>query len=257
MKQNNRTIGVLLLLWACVVPFSLSSADDDAAKAEPAAKTRIWNLGITGGITLNSGNTQNTMFQAGLDFKLDIKRFNFKSKVEGNYGTSQKEEIVNQGIWSSKLSAKFLKKINALASADFEYDNFSNISLRSGIGLGLKYLIVDKANVKTDIAASLQGEFTRAIDDTPFKRSLRFNVNYSLDFKINGTSNLSMTTLWTSNVDDFTNDYRFGVYSELKVLMKKPLWLKIKVRDKYTNLPQEGVLKKNDLMLVTALEIQF
>jgi len=52
-------------------------------------------------------------------------------------------------------------------------------------------------------------------------------------------------------------DYRLEGDISLSLLMKKPVWLTIRLKDRYNNAPLSARLEKNDLTLINSIEIRF
>lgn len=209
---------------------------------------------ISGGITFNSGNTTSKLLNGGSKFNIKLKKFEYLTNLETFYGKGKGEQIENKGKWKNNLSLKIGTNLNLYGEFSLEYDQLSNIDLRTSTGLGVQFVISDIEKNRTKFAASFNSEFLNASNDFENKKSIRLNLNYYSEILLSKTTKFSANVLLTPNLSNITDDYRLETLASISVLMTKPIWLKIKVWNKYNNKPISEEIKKNDFTLVTSVE---
>jgi hypothetical protein len=247
--------GVLVLLTQVILAAENNVAG--VAKDAPVPKKqKKWFLSLKGGFTLNAGNTQSLLFNGGTTFRLKLKAFEYKTDVDAFYGSGKGQETVNKGHWSNKLSGKIKKKrLNWYGTTSLEYDKSSDISLRTGLGMGILYAFSESDKTRSRLAASANGEYTRVSGEKENIKTLRVNINFSLEKEFSSASKFYFETLYTTNLNDIRRDFRLDTKASLSVTVKNPLRLKIEVRDKYENHPVKEGVKRNDFIMVTSLEL--
>lgn len=248
IRQLILLINILLVLSSTIV---LSEVKEEK-KPKP---NKSWSLAVKGGITLNAGNTESQLINGGVKFDLKKKGIEFLTNFDAFYGSGKEEQTVNKGKWFNQFVNKTEKHFNLYSTFSLEYDKFAKIALRGNGGIGIQYSFSDTPKTRVKLAAGVNGEFTNGLQETENKRSLRLNLNYTQEKTFSETAKYSIDILYTSNFGHFFSDYRIEAGVSLSVVLKNPLSLKIKMQEKYTNRPLEEILKKNDFILVTSLEI--
>ena len=245
---------LILLLVALLISGStiVHAQVNEENKPKP---NKGWSLAIKGGITLNAGNTESQLINGGLEFNLDKKGIEFLSNFEAFYGSGSEEQTMNKGKWFNKFVNKTEKRFQLFSTFSLEYDKFARIALRGSGGVGMQYSISDTPKTKVKLAAGVNGEFTNGLQELENPKSMRLILNYTLEKIFSETAIYSIDILYTSNFGHFFSDYRVETKVSLSVVVKNPLSLKIEMQERYTNRPLEVILKKNDFLLVTALEV--
>ncbi len=244
----------LLILIAFNI-YSITTELKQERKTEIEKKeTRNYSFLISGGITFNSGNTKSKLLNGGSKFNIKLKKSEYLTTFETFYGTSKGEQIGNKGKWDNNLSTKIGTNLNLYGVFSLEYDKFSNIDLRTSSGIGIQFVISDIEKNRSKFAASFNSEFLNASNNIENKKSIRLNLNYYSEILLSKTTKFSASVLLTSNLSNITDDYRLESLASISVLMTKPIWLKIKVWNKYNNKPISEKIKKNDFALVTSVE---
>ena len=223
-------------------------------KKENQSKEKKWSLILNGGFTLNTGNTKSTIINLGSKFNMKLKHFDFNTMLDLYYGKSEGEEISNKGKWSNNFSKYTGKLVNWYTSLFFEYDKISNIDLRTNFGLGIQLVFLDLINKKSKLSTSLNAEFSKISIDFKNTNSIRLSFNYVFERSFSDSKKLYLNTLYTPNVSDIFKDYRIELLASLSILMTEPIWLILKIQDKYNNLPVSEDLKKNDFIFITSIE---
>ena len=254
MSKHRVTFVPAMLCLAMVVG---AIQETPAAPATAQAENRPWNLTLNGGLTINSGNTRSRVFNGEIDFSVRLDGSEFSTLFDTLYGRSGNEVIQKKGKWDNAFTHGLNKRLNLFGQLVLEYDAIAGITLRTTTGLGLSVDIHDKEAIKTRLTASLNGEFLDPGGDAPFQRSLRLQITLATEAHISASARIKARVLYTPDMADFRRDYRVEVDAALSLLMKKPLWITIKLQDRFNNFPASGGIKKNDLTLITSISIRF
>lgn len=229
----------------------------ETAKKSPPKKSKKWKLALNGGLTINTGNTESQVYHGGGKFELTLNSFSYKTRFEAFYGSSKGESIEDKGKWVNTFSLKLAKRLNAYAKTTMEYDIFADLELQTTVGLGIQYVLAKSAKTKAKIGGTINGEFTDAFAVAENIQNLGFGLDVSLDHKFSKTAKFSVDASFSSNFREFLYDFKVDFSASVTVLMVKPLWIKIKIKDKYVHKPLSEELEQNDFTLVTGLEVAF
>lgn len=240
-----------LVIWFCFWPALLS------AVIPLTSDQNGLGFDISGGITLSSGNSNQTVINGGYAFTIIHDNLGFHSKLDMYYGHTEGRTQIGNGNWNHALLYKISPMLKLSGSLGFEFDQAAQIGLRSNLNLGLQLILSNKPHNKTNLTMSLSGEALNGLADTIDQKSARLTLLLATERSFSDTAKIKIDCQLTPNLTDFLADYRMEFASSLSVLMKKPVWLTLKVRDRYINLPQSETVRKNDLTLVTALTISF
>ena len=245
--KNLKMLNRILL---CLLGIALISPEALIGKASGKSTT----LSVSGGITLNTGNKSSRIINGSSKFKTKAGAFEYVSSFELFHGKSGGDLISNKAKWKNNFSNALGRRINFFGTLGMEYDTIQGVSLRHNIGMGLQGVLSKSKAYNAKISASFNTESSEQESGMSLN-SLRVEVAYTATHKFSSTAKLSMESSLTSNLKKVTEDFRIESTASISVLMKKPVWLKVKLVDKYTNAPIDSVKKKNDLSLVTALEL--
>jgi hypothetical protein len=239
-------LSALLHAQEIVIP----ADESDARTAE-----KNWTLFLSGGLTVNTGNTQSTLLNNGARFSLRKYGMEYLTTLDTIYGTSRKVKISDKGKWLNNVTLKVNDNCNLLAVLTLEYDQFADIALRTITGLGMQFVLREKEQQKSKLAASINGEFVNAFQDGNDVRSIRLNINYMAERQFSKTAKVFLNALYTPSLSRFFLDYRLEAFTTLSVLMTDPIWVTLKLQDRFNNFPISLGIRRNDLMFITALEI--
>ncbi len=228
--------------------------DPTAAGDPPPKPKRSWVLALGGGVTLSAGNTTGKQFTHSGKFAIRGRHIEYLTTLDLLYGMSANARTANRGRWTQKVANPQKKRINPFGSLAFEYDEFASIGLRANVGLGAQWVFSDREENRSRVVASMNGETVDTTHGLPDRKSFRLSIEYSKEFRFSKTSRISLSSLWTPNLADFARDYRIDANATLSVMMTDPLWLTLKLQNRFNNYPPGAALKKNDLTLVTAIE---
>jgi len=244
---------LLVLLWFLGTGGWLMG---DTLPSDPAAAPpqRNWKLTLSGGVTLTSGNTSSQQFNNTCKFAVKGAQLEYLTTLDFLYGMSGDTKTANKGKWVQNLANPQKKRINPFGSLSIEYDEFAGIGLRTNVGLGAQWVFSDRPENRSRIVTSFNGEFVDTTQGLPNRKSVRFNLEYSKELRFSKTSRFSLSSLWTPNLADFARDYRLDALASVSVMMSNPLWLTLKLQNRFNNYPSSSTAKKNDLTFITAVE---
>jgi hypothetical protein len=243
---------ILFCLSALAYADGITTPEGESS-TQKAEKT--WNLLLSGGLTVNAGNTQSTLLNNGARFSLRKDGMEYLTTLDTLYGTSRKVKISDRGKWLNNVTLKVNGNCNLLAVLTLEYDQFADIALRTITGLGMQFVLREKELQKSKLAASINGEFVNAFQDGNDVRSIRLNINFMAERQFSKTAKVLLNALYTPNLSKFFLDYRVEAFTTLSVLMTNPIWVTLKLQDRFNNSPVSLGIQRNDLMFITALEI--
>lgn len=248
----------VLILLCAIYPSPAFSHPADGADAAPEEKPeRPWQLTINGGLTINSGNTRSRVFNGEADFSLHLDGFELDTQFDTLYGRSESEVVQNKGKWANSFSRRLNGRLNYFGQVVLEYDAMAGISLRTTAGLGIRVNIHDRESLKSRLTLSLNGEFLNLRGEYASQQSLRMQVLLSSEARLSPTAVFKARLMYTPDLADLRRDYRIEADASLSLLMKKPLWIILKFKDRFDNFPSSPEVEKNDLTLITAVELRF
>ncbi len=242
-----RGLVIWLILWPALV---------GASNATPPGKDSL-AFDVSGGITLSSGNSSQTVINGGYNFIYNKSAFGYKSKLEVFYGHSNGSTEVNNGSWDHSVLHSLNKRLNLSGNLGIEYDRVAQIGSRTNLDLGVLYKLNQSDRSKTDLSASIRGEYLRGIGETEDRKSTRLALGLANECSLSETAAFKLNCQLIPNLLDPIRDYRLELQSSLSVLMKRPVWLTLKIRERYSSQTQDETVKNNDLTLVTALTLSF
>jgi putative salt-induced outer membrane protein YdiY len=125
--------------------FSLDEVDAINPSPPPPAVTYKGN--IAGGGNISRGNTRETSANASAGFEARSKRHRLTLAGKYNYGETDSEITTRNALGRIKYDFFLKKSLYTYAHGRFERDDFQDINLRSTMGLGLGYQILDTKRV--------------------------------------------------------------------------------------------------------------
>ena len=118
----------------------LSLHDLEAINPAPAV---TFKGSITAGGSLTDGNTETKATNASANFEAGSERHRFTIGLKYNYGETEGEITARNATGSFKYDFFLTKKLFSYAQSLFERDDMQDLTLRSTLGLGLGYQILD------------------------------------------------------------------------------------------------------------------
>ena len=212
-------------------------------------------LNLATGITVTRGNSNTVRINGKGEFQLVKGKSVLKLLGNFLYGKSREIVDTNKGKVMIAVDKRIKGKFQFHSLASYEYDRVADIKARINFGLGMQLKFIKTEKSEFYISTSYVSEFEDYYEKIMAKRSNRLLIGIFFRKNFWENSIFISRAEYIPNVENFYEDYRLEAEGSLKVLMKKPLWLSITLNNRYNNMPPSETLKKNDLTLITALEI--
>ena len=152
-------------------------------------------------------------------------------------------------------------RLFVFAIADFAYDEFQHLDLRSVFGGGLGYHVIKSANTTFDVFAGGDYDREKFSPNPPLvltnttRNVAEIDVGEELSWKLNNRVSLNERFSMFPNLSDL-GQYRFQFDATAATKLKTWLSWQITVSDRYLSNPLPG-LKSNDELLSTGLRLTF
>ena len=152
-------------------------------------------------------------------------------------------------------------RLFVFAIADFAYDEFQHLDLRSVLGGGLGYHVIKNENTTFDVLAGGDYDREKFSPNPPLtltnttRNVAEVLAGEELSWKLNNRVSLNERFSAFPNVSDL-GQYRFQFDATAATKLKRWLSWQITVSDRYLSNPLPG-LKSNDELLSTGLRLTF
>jgi putative salt-induced outer membrane protein YdiY len=152
-------------------------------------------------------------------------------------------------------------RIFVFAIADFAYDEFQHLDLRSVLGGGLGYHVIKNENTTFDVFAGGDYDREKFSPNPPLvltnitRNVAEVDAGEELSWKLNNRVSLNERFSAFPNLSDL-GQYRFQFDATAATKLKRWLSWQITVSDRYLSNPLPG-LKSNDELLSTGLRLTF
>lgn len=164
----------------------LPLAEIEAINPSPPPPAVTYRGNITGGGTIAKGNTDEAAayLSAGFEARSKLHRFTLGGKY--NYRETDNEITTRNALGRIKYDFFVWKRLYTFAQARFERDDFQDLNLRSTMGLGLGYQIIDtkRTSLFGEVGASYFNEDFMEAKDKHFvaaRESMGFEVDIVRD----------------------------------------------------------------------------
>jgi putative salt-induced outer membrane protein YdiY len=152
-------------------------------------------------------------------------------------------------------------RLFVFAIADFAYDEFQHLDLRSVLGGGLGYHVIKNENTTFDVFAGGDYDREKFSPNPPLvltnttRNVAEVVAGEELSWKLNNRVSLNERFSAFPNLSDL-GQYRFQFDATAATKLKRLLSWQITVSDRYLSNPLSG-LKSNDELLSTGLRLTF
>jgi len=152
-------------------------------------------------------------------------------------------------------------RLFVFAIADFAYDEFQHLDLRSVFGGGLGYHVIKNENTTFDVFAGGDYDREKFSPNPPLvltnttRNVAEIDVGEELSWKLNNRVSLNERFSMFPNLSDL-GQYRFQFDATAATKLKTWLSWQVTVSDRYLSNPLPG-LKSNDELLSTGLRLTF
>jgi putative salt-induced outer membrane protein len=243
--------------------------DDQIERLRHPHLTDFWSGLLDTGLNLTRGNSES------LSYSLSGKaaRVTERDKISV-YTTAIYSNSTVNGINSTTAHAirggvrgdlNVSERLFVFGFTDFEYDQFQDLDLRSVVGGGLGYHVINTKATIFDVFAGgdYDQDFFGATAATPTmpatpavtRKSGEIVVGETFNAKVNNRTTLTEQFSLYPNVSD-TGTYRFQFDATAATKLKGWLSWQVTYSDRYLSDPLPG-FKKNDLLLSTGVRLTF
>ncbi len=203
---------------------------------------------------MSRGNSQSTRFYGKGVIKLKRRDTQFVISSNYIYGKGKEGVDTNQGKLTISTEKLLWGRWRLVSSAAYFFDRLADIQGRVDFSMGINYSMEKKSKNKFSVSASYSEEYEAYFSKTSLKRSRRLALQMNIVQKLHSGAQFNLGAMYTPSLLDLS-DFRFEGEASVKVLMKKPLWLNFSLSERFNNQPPLATLKKNDIILLTSLEI--
>lgn len=244
----------------CSIVFVLAVAAASPAFAQtppaappPTPPPSPWKTTFGAGLTLTSGNSNTSTFNASYGVQYDAKKRNvFKSDSLYIRGTSDGESSANRIGVTARDQYQINGHAYVFGQAQYLHDEFKDIDYLIAPTSGLGYNLIDVPQ-KTSLAIDLGigGVWEKDTNfDVRSSGAVTFGERFSHAITKASTLTQGLSGLWPTN--DF-GDYLVSVTAGLSASVSSRTQLKLEWLDTYKNIPPVEGIKKNDVSVVIAL----
>lgn len=230
---------------------SVARAQTPAAPPPPAP-VQPWLVKASAGLSLASGNTNTSAFNATYDLTYDPKRDNVvKSDGLFLYGKTEHVVSANRLGFNVRDEYRLAPHIGVFAQNQYLRDTFKNIEYLEAPTGGVALMIADTANTKAEIDAGAGGVWER---DTGLATtsSAALTVGEKLTQAISKTASLSEGFLGLWKTVDF-GDALYTFSAGVAAAVASHVQIKVELQDVFKNKTPTPAIKKNDVTLLAAL----
>ncbi len=218
----------------------------------------LWSGVVDTGLSLTRGNSDTLNYT----FSGKAARVSSRDKISvyttaiysDNSTTGTKEVTAHDIQGGIRGDLNVSSRVFAFAMADFEYDQFQNLNLRSVFGGGAGFHVINRKNTTFDVNAG--GAYENENFSTPLTRtSGEVIVGETFATKIGPRVTLSEAF---SVYPDITHSgqYRFTFDATAATKLKNWLGWQLSYSDRYVSDPVSGTMR-NDAIFTTGIRVSF
>ncbi len=161
----------------------ISLEELDAINPSPPPPAITYTGNVAGGGSITSGNTDDTVANVSAGFQARSKRHRFTLGGRYNYGETDNEITTRNALGRIKYDFFVTKALYTYAHALFESDDFQDLNLRSAMGAGLGYQILDTERTSLFFEAGVSyfnKDFEIAEDESYAAARESMGLNYDI-----------------------------------------------------------------------------
>lgn len=217
-----------------------------------------WRGAVTGALSISSGNTKSTSFSLGADASRATKDDKWSiyatslygKRDDGATGSTKTADNVRAG---TRYDYNLTPLIFGFGLLELERDKLIDLDLRSTIGLGLGYHVIQTKETTFDVFAGLASTRSKFSDRSSTATELLLGEESS--HKISETTSFKQKLTIYPNLKD-SGEYRSVFDAGLSVAMSKNMALTVGLQNKYNSEAPAGT-KKSDTLLITGVSVKF
>jgi putative salt-induced outer membrane protein YdiY len=224
-----------------------------APPAPPPPPPSPWKTTFGAGLTLTSGNSNTSTFNASYNVQYDAKTRNvFKSDGLFIRGTSEGESSANRVGFTARDQYQVNHHAYIFGQVQYLHDEFKDIEYLVAPTSGFGYNVIDvpqKTLLAVDLGVGGVWEKDTNLDVRP-SGAITLGERFSQTITHSSTLTQGLTGLWPTS--DF-GDYLLTLNAGISASVSSRTQLKLEWLDTYKNIPAVEGIKKNDVSVVIAL----
>lgn len=241
------------LSLACAALFVAATVSTFAQSAPTTSEEPKWNTTGALGLSVSSGNTENTLLNVNLITSRKWEKNELDMGADASYGESDGLRNTANAHAFAQYNRLFTEKWYGLLRVDAMHDDVADVQYRVAVSPGVGYYVFKTTNsfLRFETGPGFVWERVAGVDDDYV--TLRLAERY--ETQINDKVKLWQYIEWLPNVEDFQDGV---INAELGVdaSLTKRMSLRAFVQDTYDSTPAPGS-KHNDVKFIMALAYKF
>lgn len=243
---------IIFLIFSFILPLTLAESQSLKIKKEI---DKVWTIESSLGSQFASGNSEISSLNLTLSISHKKDKLEIESGGELDYKLANKEKAANNGRTFFKIDYDLNQYISPFYFGESSYDEMQKLDLRLNSGLGAKYTFLKNKDLDLSLSEAVLYEYEQFSSGLNEERNIRSSLRLKFKKRVLKEAKYLFVIFHQPSFSDFRNDYRIYVKTSLSVPLHNNLvFIKIGLINKYDHLPVAEV-KRNDLSLITSLEI--
>jgi putative salt-induced outer membrane protein YdiY len=216
----------------------------DAINPSPPPPSVTYTGTLTGAGTLTDGNTDDASAYVSANFEAKSKRHRFTLGGKYTYGETDDEITTRNALGRLKYDFFVWERLYTYAQARFERDDFQDLNLRSTMGLGVGYQILDtkRTSLFAEVGVSYFNEDFMEADDQK-SPSGRESTGFTFDIVPKRIKVFHLHEFYYRW--DQSDSYFFSSEQGLRFLLFRNFFANFQVDFDYNSQPAPGTEKKD------------
>jgi putative salt-induced outer membrane protein YdiY len=210
---------------------------------------------LSGAVTLTDGNTDEVSAHVSANFEAKSKRHRFTLGGKYTYGESDDEITARNALGRIKYDFFVWKKLYTYAQTRFERNDFQDLNLRSTIGLGVGYQILDtkRTSLFAEVGVSYFNEDFMEAEDQK-STSARESIGFTFDIVPKRIKFFHLHEFYYRW--DKSDSYFFSSEQGLRFLLFRNFFANFQVDFDYNSQPAPGT-EKSDTRYIAGIGYEF
>lgn len=245
-------------LWAAPLP--AQEADAPPAPADSDEEPHPWTGSADLGLTVTEGNSESLSFSLGGEASRRLEHERWAFSLSYVRTTEDGEEVTDQGSFQGGYDYFASERLFFASSFRAGFNKPAGLSRRLAPGLGVGYAFIDGEEASLSLEGGGSWIQDRFVNDSTADA---FYVSFREGFELtlSETTRLTQELRWDPQVSDFS-DYLLHAEATLTTRISDLFGLRVTFRDDYDSTPFPGApgepaREKNDLTLITGVNLQF
>jgi putative salt-induced outer membrane protein YdiY len=210
---------------------------------------------VTGGGSMTSGNTDDTVGYFSTDFEARSRRHRFTIGGRYNYGETDNEITTRNALGRVKYDFFVTERLYAYAHGLFEGDEFQDLNLRStaGVGAGYQFIDTERTSLFGELGLSYVNEDFDVGEDNDYN-SGRESVGFTFQVIPERITFFHLHELYFGL--DESDQYYFRAEQGVRFVLFRNFFANFQANYAYTRQPAPG-RKNADLLYIAGLGYEF